>query len=134
MAPKGEEAPLPRVPFEVAAGEQHDQRADAGDQHGKGQRQSVDAPRKVDAKARRPGDRAGGDTAAGDQRQEACEMNKQQRRHQRQRPSCVVAEQTRQDRRDGRARKRQKQRKEGERLRCGRHRPPGSCDLRRRRG
>ena len=81
-----EEAALPRMTLEIAARKQHDQRADARDQQREGQRQPVDAPGKVDADARRPGDGAGGDAAIGDQRQEAGEMGKQQRRDQRQRP------------------------------------------------
>ena len=58
-------------------------------------------------------------------------MGKQQRRDQRQRPGGVVTEETRQDRRDGSACEGQKKRKEGERLRFGRHDSPGSRDLRR---
>ena len=126
---KEKKRPCRGWPFEVAARKQHDQRADAGDQQREGQRQAVDAPGKVDAEARRPGDGAGGDAAVGDQRQKAGEMGKQQRRDQRQRPGGVVAEETRQERRDGSAGERQKERKEGERLRFGRHDSPGSSDL-----
>jgi hypothetical protein len=82
-----------------------------------------------DAETWRPGHRSGDDAAIGNHWQKAGEMGKQQRRDQRQQPSRVVAQQTRQGRRDGSARERQKERKEGERLRFGRHDSPGSSDL-----
>ena len=115
---EGEEAALPRVPFEIAAANNSTisvpmpeiSSAKVSDRPSRRQERST--PR-LGAQATAPVATPPSATSW----QKAGEMDKQQRRDQRQRPSRVVAEQTRQGRRDGSARERQKERKEGERLR-----------------
>ena len=81
---EGQEPALLRMALQVAAGIEHDQRADAGDQQGKGQRQAVEEPGKGQVEARHPGVTAGHHFARGDFRHEADEMQEGKRREQRQ--------------------------------------------------
>ena len=89
---EAEEASELRVALHIAAGIEHDQRADAGDQQREGERQAVEEPGEGKVEARHPGKAAGDHAAVGHLRQEGQEMQEGQERRQCQKPASGMAE------------------------------------------
>ena len=84
------------VAGQITAGVQHDQAADAADQQGKNQRETVQAQAQIDTQCRNPAQALHHGAAAGDQRNLLNEPDEGRQRRQHQQPTCASTQKARQ--------------------------------------